>query len=496
MSLGKVEKNTVANYLGAGTSAFMGVAFIPIYISYLGAESFALVGLVALMQSWASLVDGGISAAVGRNISRYQRDDSQAPRIANLLVSCEFVFLGIAAVFVLLGVLVGTYGGSYWQEVNSIPRERLGLALFLIFLLTGFRVLEGFYRCALLAMERQITLNLWLICSATLKAFGSVIGLKFYSWDIVDFFLWHIFVTVGYCFILRLASLTSFFKKKSIGTWSFKTILESKNFMGGVVIINISALLLAQLDKLFLSGHLSLEQLGSYMFCATVASALNLLMYPVSQAFYPRFCDHYQHSEYTAFSNDFHKSSQIVTVISGSIVVWFIFFSQDILSLWTNDLPIARESSLIVVILLIGNYFSGVNLIPQHVQLAAGKTHIIKKTNLAMLVIYSPVMLFGFSGYGIIGVACSWLLIHVLYNLIIVTSIHKTILVGHWLPWLVRDNLFPMIVMFSIGWLVSSVLPLDDSYFRTILILAFSFLITLIAGILMAAKLRRLIFNF
>ena len=77
MRLDKADKNTFANYLGAGTSAFMGVAFLPVYISYLGSESFALVGFVALMQSWASIIDGGISAAVGRNISRYQSDDRQ-----------------------------------------------------------------------------------------------------------------------------------------------------------------------------------------------------------------------------------------------------------------------------------------------------------------------------------------------------------------------------------------------------------------------------------
>ena len=58
---------------------------------------------------------------------------------------------------------------------------------------------------------------------------------------------------------------------------------------------------------------------------------------------------------------------------------------------------------MIIVILLTGEYFSGVNLIPQHVQLAAGKTHAIQKTNVAMLLIYTPVMFLGFSLHGIVG---------------------------------------------------------------------------------------------
>ena len=46
-----VRKNVVANYLGQGWSALMGLAFIPLYIRYLGMEAYGLIGVFAVLQA-------------------------------------------------------------------------------------------------------------------------------------------------------------------------------------------------------------------------------------------------------------------------------------------------------------------------------------------------------------------------------------------------------------------------------------------------------------
>ena len=44
--------NVVANYLGQGWQGLMSLAFVPLYIKYLGIESYGLIGIFALLQAW------------------------------------------------------------------------------------------------------------------------------------------------------------------------------------------------------------------------------------------------------------------------------------------------------------------------------------------------------------------------------------------------------------------------------------------------------------
>lgn len=45
------KRNLIANYLGQSWTALMGLAFIPLYIKYLGIEAYGLIGLFALLQA-------------------------------------------------------------------------------------------------------------------------------------------------------------------------------------------------------------------------------------------------------------------------------------------------------------------------------------------------------------------------------------------------------------------------------------------------------------
>jgi O-antigen/teichoic acid export membrane protein len=65
-----LKKNLIANYLGQGWTALMGLAFIPLYIKYLGIEAYGLIGLFAIIQAWLSLLDMGMTPMLGREMAR------------------------------------------------------------------------------------------------------------------------------------------------------------------------------------------------------------------------------------------------------------------------------------------------------------------------------------------------------------------------------------------------------------------------------------------
>ena len=56
-----LKRNLIANYLGQGWTALMGLAFVPLYIQYLGIEAYGLIGLFAVLQAWLALLDMGLT---------------------------------------------------------------------------------------------------------------------------------------------------------------------------------------------------------------------------------------------------------------------------------------------------------------------------------------------------------------------------------------------------------------------------------------------------
>ena len=64
-----IKRNSIANYIGQSYTILIGIVITPLYLQYLGAEAYGLVGFFALMQAWMSLLDMGLSPTLGRQVA-------------------------------------------------------------------------------------------------------------------------------------------------------------------------------------------------------------------------------------------------------------------------------------------------------------------------------------------------------------------------------------------------------------------------------------------
>ena len=55
------KRNLIANFVGRGWVALMGIAFIPLYIKFMGIESYGLVGFFTTFQAVFALLDLGLT---------------------------------------------------------------------------------------------------------------------------------------------------------------------------------------------------------------------------------------------------------------------------------------------------------------------------------------------------------------------------------------------------------------------------------------------------
>ena len=93
-----LKRNLIANFLGQGWTALMGLAFLPLYIKYLGIEAYGLIGLFAVLTAWLSLLDIGMTPTLSREMARFTGGGHTAESIRDLLRSIEIIALGIALV--------------------------------------------------------------------------------------------------------------------------------------------------------------------------------------------------------------------------------------------------------------------------------------------------------------------------------------------------------------------------------------------------------------
>jgi len=60
----------------------IGLAFVPVYIDYLGIEAYGLIGVFAILQAWLALLDFGMTPTLAREMSRFSAGAHDAQSIA------------------------------------------------------------------------------------------------------------------------------------------------------------------------------------------------------------------------------------------------------------------------------------------------------------------------------------------------------------------------------------------------------------------------------
>src|SRR6185437_4465650 len=183
----------------------MGLAFIPVYIRYLGVEAYGLIGIFALLQAWMSLLDFGIAPVLSREMTRTRisgRDDGTA---RNLLRGAELTIGATAAVAALSTWAASAWFAAHWLRADRLPLSTVAAAISIMGVVAAARLFEGVYRNAAMGQERQVFVNATASLMSSVRGLGAVAVLAWLAPTIVAFFLWQLTVTLATCIWLGVA---------------------------------------------------------------------------------------------------------------------------------------------------------------------------------------------------------------------------------------------------------------------------------------------------
>jgi O-antigen/teichoic acid export membrane protein len=438
-----LQRNLIANTFGQGWVALMGIAFVPLYIRLLGIEAYGLIGVFAVLQAWLTLLDLGLALALNREMARFTAGVHTAQGVRDLLRSVEAVALTLGVTAAVLVSACAPWLASHWVNASTLDARDVEQALHLMGLVVACRVLEGVFHGAMLGLQHQVRLSVAAALLATFRWGGAGLALLWGHASVQVFFGWQALASVLAVLVFAVL-LYRELPPGASGRFQAAALRAMWPFASGVIATTLLGLMITQLDKLVLSRVLSLEDFGYYALAAFLASAIQQLIVPIAQAYYPRLTQLVAAGDAATLARTYHEAAQLVSVVVVPAALLLIFFGEAALRLWTGNTGLAQATAPLLALLAAGSLLNGFMSIPYNLQLAHGWSQLSARFNMVAVLFFVPALVCVAPRHGGIGVAWLWVGLNAAYATIGIHLMHRRLLPREKWAWYGRDVVGPL----------------------------------------------------
>jgi len=148
--MSQLKRNLIANFVGKGWAALMGIAFIPLYIKFMGIESYGLVGFFTTLQAVFVLLDLGLTTTLNREIARYSALPEKSQEMRDLVRTLETIYWGLAFCIGAVVLMLSPFIARGWVKADTLSVEVVQQSIMLMGLVMAFQWPLGFYSGGLL----------------------------------------------------------------------------------------------------------------------------------------------------------------------------------------------------------------------------------------------------------------------------------------------------------------------------------------------------------
>lgn len=442
MSLTK--RNLIANFVGKGWAALMGIVFIPLFIKFMGIESYGLVGFFTTLQAVFALLDLGLTTTLNRELARYSAVAEKSQDMRNLVRTLEVMYWGLAICIGTVVLTLSPFIARWWVKADALSPEVVQQSIILMGLVMAFQWPLGFYSGGLLGLQRQVLFNVLNAIWYTLRFAGAALILWLVSPTVITFFWWQIVVSAISTGLMAAALWRSLPVSQVRAQFQSSILSSIWQFAAGMSGISITVLLLTQLDKIILSKMLSLELFGYYTLAGTVANGLTIITASVFTVVFPIFSRQAALADEEGLKQLYHRSCQLLSVLILPVAIVGAMFAKEILTIWMQNPVAVSNTHLLVSLLIIGTALNGLMHLPYGLQLAHGWTSLAFYTNLISVIVLVPLLIVSTVNFGAMGAAAVWITLNSSYVLIQLQIMHRRLLIGEQWRWYIQDVGLPM----------------------------------------------------
>lgn len=435
-----LKKNILANYTSQIYVTLIGIVMTPIYVRYMGAEAYGLVGFFTMLQIWFYFLDMGLTPTMARETARFTGGALDALSLRRLLRAIEGVLIGVA----LLGTVVIVVGAKAiagsWLQVQQLPLDEVQHAIMLMAGTVALRWVCGLYRGVVTGFERLVWLNAFNIAATTVRFVLVIPFLICVGAGPVLFFSYQLAVASLEAVVL-VGKAYWLLPGVEAGTrlpWKWEPLRRGLKFSLSVAFTTSAWVLVTQTDKLVLSKMLTLTDYAYFTLAIVVASGVLVISAPIVTALMPRLTKLNAEGDESGLVRVYRDATQLVGVIAIPATLVLAFFAEQVLWAWTGDAEVVRHATPALRLYALGNGILSLAGFPYYLQIAKGdlKLHLIGIGLFVVLLI--PTLILATLQYGVTGAGYAWLGANAIYFLAWVPKVHRRFVNGLHGAWL-RD---------------------------------------------------------
>lgn len=443
--MASVRLNTAVNLSARVWTAAVHLAFVPLYVSYLGIEAYGLIGVFSSLLALFAVLDLGLSATLNRELAKLSADAGAAGAARDLVRTLEALYWP-AALLIGIGVAVfAPYIARDWISVNRLDVAAVERAVMLMGLTIALQWPASLYSGGLMGLQQQVRLGGINAGVATLRAVGAALVLAHYAATIEAFFWWQAAASAVQTAATGAALWRALPHGGAAPLFRRRMLSQVWRLAAGMATISALAVVLTQLDKVILVKLLPLNEFGYYSLAWTLAAGLYFLVGPLYSAVFPRLTQLVAQRDEPGLRHLYQEGCQWMSVILLPVAVVIALFSAELMFLWTGDALLAARSHVLLSLLITGTALNGLMSLPMALQYAYGWTRLGVVTNLFAVGALVPVMFVLTGRFGAAGGASAWVILNGAYVLLVLPLMHRRILRGELRHWYRIDVGLPLI---------------------------------------------------
>jgi len=495
-----IRLNAIANYFGYGYTAVIALAITPFYFQHVGVEAFGLIGFFVVLQTWLSLLDMGLAATLGRHSALLRGPNQNFMDFQNLLKSFELLFFGIALVTVLSIYLSSDWLAYSWIKPVSLDPESVSYCIALMGVIVGLRLYSTMYRSGINGFEDQVWINIIQFTISSLRYIGAYIFIAYVSNDIIRFFEYQLAIAILEAILLKRRFYQKLPVFESQIKWlkiDWRIFKKSLPFTQSIAYTSVILIAITQLDKLLLSGILTLEDFGYFSLITLISGAILSLAIPVFLAFLPRMTLLLSRGDHKGMLNAYSNMTQVTTWVTGALSTMVFIFSKELLFSLTGSNLTYKWGDEVIYWYVAGSFLFVLGTFQYYLQNALGslKLYVIGLT--IAFVLMMPIIYGVAFSYGAIGTGQLWFFFSLIWFLVLTPIVHQQNAPNFHIGWLINDLLPILLAMLVSAFFIWYFVEIDLNTTRQVIILKLALIgIGLLIMTLPSVRLfRNLLFN-
>lgn len=457
-----LKKNIFADYVSQIYVTAVGILILPLYIKYMGAEAYGLVGFFTMLQAWFALLDLGLTPTIARETARYRGGAMSVLAYRQMFRALSLIFACIALAGGCVLWLLAESIATRWLKLSELSAGEVVLAVQIMAISVALRWMAGLYRGVISGSERLIWLSAFNAFIATLRFIAVFATMWIYGFTPYVFFMHQLAVAVlevSFLLLLSRVLLPVYSNLEQPIGWSFHPIKPVLKFALTIAFTSSVWVLVTQVDKLILSGILPLAEYGYFTLAVLVAGGIVVISGPISNAIMPRMAKLHAEGKRDEMMVIYRNATQLVTIAAGSVAITITICADQLLLIWTRDQNLVEQAAPILRLYAIGNGFLALVAFPYYLQYAKGDLRYHLIGNLITASVLVPAIIFSAIYYGGVGAGYAWAGVNGIYLTVWVAYVHKKLEPGLHFDWLVKDVLIICMPGFMFGVVLSSFWP-------------------------------------